>query len=249
MLTVGSLFAGIGGFDLGLERAGMRVIWQSEIDPYASAVLRKHWPNVPNHGDIRTITADRVERPDVLCGGFPCQDISYAGPGAGLAGERSGLWYEFARVIGELGPSVVVVENVTALLDRGMAEVLGSLAGLGFDAEWSTVSACAVGAPHMRQRVFIVAHSDRFNGRSRIRDSITRTFRQIQARDGTPRARVGWRARLENPSALYRDADGIPDGSHRNRGIGNAIVPQIAEIIGRAIVTAHGAEDAAREME
>ena len=124
MLTVGSLFSGIGGFDLGLERAGMRVIWQSEIDPYASAVLKKHWPHVPNHGDVRTITADRVERPDVICGGFPCQDISNAGKRAGIDGERSGLWSEFARIIGDLRPGYVIVENVAALLGRGIERVL-----------------------------------------------------------------------------------------------------------------------------
>ena len=101
-MKVGSLFSGIGGFELGLERAGMKVVWQSEIDPYASAVLRKHWPDIPNHGDIRNIRAGAVERVDVLCGGFPCQDISNAGKGAGIDGERSGLWSEYARVIGEL---------------------------------------------------------------------------------------------------------------------------------------------------
>lgn|SRR5579862_6955983 len=119
MLTVGSLFAGIGGFDLGLERAGMRVIWQSEIDPYASAVLKKHWPHVPNHGDIRFIHAGNAERPDVLCGGFLCQDISNAGKRAGIDGEQSGLWSEYARVIGELRPRYVIVENVAALLWTG----------------------------------------------------------------------------------------------------------------------------------
>src|SRR5438552_2774237 len=128
MLTVGSLFAGIGGFDLGLERAGMRVIWQSEIDPYACAVLRKHWPQVPNNGHIRTIVADRVERPDVLCGGFPCQDISLAGARMGLEGDRSGLWSEYARVVRELQPRFVFVENTTGLLSLGMGNVLGELA-------------------------------------------------------------------------------------------------------------------------
>jgi DNA (cytosine-5)-methyltransferase 1 len=224
---------------LGLSEPACSVVWQSEIDEYASAVLRKHWPDVPNHGDVRSIRAGVVEPVDVICGGFPCQDISYAGYGAGLDGERSGLWWEFDRVIGELGPQLVVVENVTALLDRGMAEVLGSLADRGFDAEWSVISACSVGAPHMRQRVFIVAYSDRFDGRARLRDSIARAFWQIQARDGTPSARAGWRARLANPSALYGGADGLPNGPHRNRAIGNAVVPSVAEVIGRAIVAAH----------
>src|SRR5574343_884793 len=158
-LTVGSLFTGIGGFDLGLERAGMRVAWQSEIDPYASAVLKKYWPLVPNHGDIRGITGDSVEWVDVLCGGFPCQDISNAGKRAGIDGERSGLWAEYARVIGELRPRYVIVENVSALLGRGLGRVLGDLAALGFDAEWHCIPASAVGAPHRRERICIVAES------------------------------------------------------------------------------------------
>lgn len=237
-LTVGSLFSGIGGFDLGLERAGMKVKWQSEIDPYASAVLKKHWPEVPNHGDVRSIRRDTVEAVDVICGGFPCQDISYAGYGHGLAGERSGLWCEFARVIGELVPRFVLVENVAALLDRGMGEVLGTLSDLGFDAEWSTVSACSLGAPHVRRRVFIVAYANGLDGRPRVRNPFARTERTIQAVNGFESARTCYRARLANPSELYGGADGLPFGMDRNRGIGNAIVPDIAEMIGRAIVRA-----------
>jgi DNA (cytosine-5)-methyltransferase 1 len=135
-LTVGSLFSGIGGFELGLERAGMRVLWQAETDPYASAVLAKHWPGVRNHGDVRNVRAGAVEPVDVICGGFPCQDISNAGKRAGIDGERSGLWSEYARIVGELRPRYVIVENVAALLGRGIERVLGDLAALGFDAEW-----------------------------------------------------------------------------------------------------------------
>lgn len=238
-LTVGSLFAGIGGLDLGLERAGMAIRWHSEINEYASKVLKRHWPAIPNYGDIRNIRAGSVEPVDVICGGFPCQDISYAGYGAGLAGDRSGLWWEFARVVRELGPSYVVVENVAALLDRGMAEVLGTLADLGFDAEWSTVSACSVGAPHVRQRVFIVAYANGVDGRPRVRNPLARAERPLQAVNGFESARAGWRARLANPSALYGGANGVPAGMDRNRGIGNAVVPAVAEVIGRAIVEAH----------
>ena len=119
-LTFGSLFAGIGGFDLGLERAGMRCEWQVEIDPYARAVLAKHWPEVRRWEDVRTFPPKEGEwGVDVICGGFPCQDISVAGKGVGLAGARSGLWYEFARIIGEIRPRFVIVENVAALLTRG----------------------------------------------------------------------------------------------------------------------------------
>lgn len=157
MLTVGDLFSGIGGFSLGLERAGMRTAWFAETDPFASAVLRKHWPGVPNHGDVRSVRTGDVERVDVLCGGFPCQDISVAGSGRGLEGERSGLWFEYARIIGELRPRYVIVENVAALLGRGLDRVLGDLAAIGYDAEWHVIPAAAVGAPHRRERVWIIA--------------------------------------------------------------------------------------------
>src|SRR5688500_3918182 len=124
MLAVGGLFSGVGAFELGLQRAGMRIIWHAEVEPYASAVLKKHWPNIPNHGDVRSIRAGSVERPDVICGGFPCTDISLAGTGRGLEGERSGLWKEFARIVGDLRPRYVLVENVGALTSRGLASIL-----------------------------------------------------------------------------------------------------------------------------
>lgn len=173
-----------------------------------------------------------------MCGGFPCQDISYAGPGRGLEGERSGLWREYARIIREVDPQVVLVENVAALLTRGMGDVLGTLADLGFDAEWDCVSACSVGHTHMRRRVFIVAHSHRFDGRARVRDSLTRAFRSLQAVNRFEGTRACQEARLANPSALYGGADGVPFGMERNRAHGNAIVPQVSEQIGRAVMEA-----------
>ena len=139
-MRVLDLFSGIGGFSLGLERAGMQTVAFCEIDPFARAVLAQHWPEVPCHDDIRTLTADWLAEmglwPDVICGGFPCQDISVAGKGVGITGERSGLWREYARLIGEIRPSYVIVENVAALLGRGAGDVLRDLAALGYDAEW-----------------------------------------------------------------------------------------------------------------
>lgn len=241
-LRVLDLFSGIGGFSLGLERAGMRTVAFCEIEPYCRAVLAKHWPRVPCYDDVRTLTAARLAADgiavDVICGGFPCQDISWAGDGAGLAGERSGLWSEYARLIGELRPRYVVVENVAALLARGMGTVCGDLAHLGYDAEWSIISACALGAPHMRQRVFIVAYPHCVNGRARVWHPSPRSYRPLQEIDGFESSRTSWRARLANPSALYGGADGLPFGMERNHAIGNSIVPQIPEIIGRAIVEA-----------
>jgi DNA (cytosine-5)-methyltransferase 1 len=157
------LFSGIGAFSLGLERsAAFRTVAFCECDPFCRRVLAKHWPEVPCYDDVRTLTAARLAADgisvDAICGGFPCQDISVAGRGAGIGGERSGLWSEFARLIGELRPRYVLVENVAALLGRGMGVVLGDLSALGYDAEWQIISAADMGAPHRRERVWIVAY-------------------------------------------------------------------------------------------
>lgn len=162
------LFSGIGGFPLGLERAGFTTVAFCEVEPFCQSVLRKHWPTVPIYDDVRNLTAVRLRDAgvwpvDAICGGFPCQDISVAGSGAGLLGERSGLWREFARLVGELRPRFALVENVGALRGRGLAAVLADLATLGYDAQWHVVPAAAVGAPHLRERVWIVAvasHAD-----------------------------------------------------------------------------------------
>jgi len=159
-ITFGSLFAGIGGFDLGFERAGMECIWQVEINDYAQKVLAKHWPKVHREADIKTVGKHNLEYVDVICGGFPCQDISYAGRGAGLDGERSGLFFEAIRVVRELQPRVFVLENVAALLTRGLDRVLGTLAEIGYDAEWHCIPAAYVGAPHIRDRVFILGYAN-----------------------------------------------------------------------------------------
>jgi DNA (cytosine-5)-methyltransferase 1 len=160
-LTVGSLFAGIGGIDLGLERAGMRTLWQVENNPYASAVLAKHWPDVGRFADVKDVGAHCLPAVDVLAGGFPCQDLSYAGKGRGIAqGTRSGLWFEFARIIRELRPRYVLVENVPALRSRGLHIVLADLAACGYDAEWDCIPAAAVGAHHRRDRIWLLAYPD-----------------------------------------------------------------------------------------
>lgn len=167
-LTIGSLFSGIGGLELGLERAGLGpVLWQVERDEWCRAVLAKHWPGAERHDDVCTFAnGTDVPRVDVICGGFPCQDISVAGRGAGLTGERSGLWREYARIIRHVRPRFVVVENVAALLARGLGDVLADLAACGYDAVWDCIPAAAVGAPHRRDRVFVVAfrQCDRLQG-------------------------------------------------------------------------------------
>lgn len=180
---IGSLFSGAGGLDLAVEHVtGGRTVWHCEADPDAAKVLAAHWPDVPNLGDITAVDWSAVEPVDVLCGGFPCQDVSAAGRRAGIAsGTRSGLWLEYAEAINQLRPQLVVIENVRGLLSgyahramepgpddlgdrssrpllRAAGAVLGDLADLGYDAQWTTVAASEVGAPHRRERVFIVAY-------------------------------------------------------------------------------------------
>ena len=222
-LLYGSLFSGIGGFDLGFDRAGMRCAWQVELDPYCRKVLTKHWPDVPKHDDIRTFKPTPV---DVICGGFPCQDISNAGPKTGIGGERSGLWGEYVRIIRTVRPRFVVVENVAALLVRGMGTVLRDLAESGYDAEWSLFSACRMGAPHMRKRVFIVAYAEgeRFNTCGEGPEGSERFVAD---------RRDNWRAAERG---IVRVAYGVPGRMDRVRGCGNAVVPDIAEWIGRRLI-------------
>lgn len=160
-MKVASLFSGVGGFDLAAKWVGWSTRWYSEVEPFASRVMAARFPEAVNHGDIRSIKGANVEPVDLICGGFPCQDISAAGRGAGLAGARSGLWSEFARLIGEIHPSWVVAENVSALRSRGLGTILQDLHALGYDAEWHCIPAAAVGAPHQRDRIWIVAHPHR----------------------------------------------------------------------------------------
>jgi DNA (cytosine-5)-methyltransferase 1 len=158
-VTYGSLFSGIGGFDLGFDLAGMEGAWQCEIDEAASSVLSQHWPGVPNYKDVRNVTG-QSPAVDVICGGFPCQDVSVAGKRAGLAGKRSGLWFEFHRILGELAPRWVVVENVPGLLSSNggadFAVILQGLVELGYGIAWRILDAQYFGLAQRRRRVFIV---------------------------------------------------------------------------------------------
>lgn len=165
-MTFGSLFAGIGGFDLGFERAGMQCLWQVEKDDWCRSKLAKHWPDVKRYEDVCDVGKHNLRTVDVICGGFPCQDVSIAGKQAGIGeGTRSGLWSQFHRIISELRPRYAVLENVSNLLSgpkwkRGQwfGRILGDLAEIGYDAEWEVLPASAFGAPHERERAFIVAH-------------------------------------------------------------------------------------------
>jgi DNA (cytosine-5)-methyltransferase 1 len=175
--TLGSLFSGIGGLELGFEMTGaFKTIWQCEIDKSATQVLEKHWPNVTRFTDVKKVGKHNLEPVDAIIGGFPCQDLSYAGKGAGIHAARSGLWWEYHRIINELRPRIAVMENVPGLFTRGLSEVLGSLSEIGFDAEWRVVSAASQGAWHQRDRVFIVAYA---SSKQIRREQITTSKRSV----------------------------------------------------------------------
>jgi DNA (cytosine-5)-methyltransferase 1 len=267
------LFSGIGGFSLGLERAGFETVAFCEPNPFCQAILKKHWATVPVYEDVRELSAERLANDgiafDAICGGFPCQDISVAGKGAGLAGARSGLWWEFHRLIAETKPKWVIAENVSALRSRGLDEVLGSLAALGYDAEWHCIPASAVGAPHRRDRIWIVAYPNgqqqqpMLSGRSAEGSRETASTRALDvdvagggadgawssnvADAGCESTQVSFSGRFatvafpqrhpwwEVEPDVGRVADGVPKRLDRLKSLGNAVVPQIPEIIGRVI--------------
>jgi len=256
-MTFGELFAGIGGFGLGLERAGMRCKWQVEIDHYAARVLEKNWAGVERFADVRDFTPTEEKYVDVICGGFPCQDISLASrTGAGISGKKSGLWSEFSRIIGLARPKYVIIENSPVLSSRGLDRVLADLATLGYDAEWSVVPASAVGAPHRRDRLWIVAYAncehDAMRGdredlpegvacrESDTGGSLGDCWQGCEAESGqgacdgpaTIETTDWWEAEPD----VDRVADGVPHRVDRLRCLGNAVVPQIVEQIGRLIM-------------
>lgn len=330
MIKIGSLFAGIGGFERGIEAAipGSETIWQVEREPFCQKVLRKHWPNSKIYNDVRDITRENVEPVDMLIGGFPCQDISLAGKGEGLNGKKSGLWWEMHRIISELRPRVVVMENVAAITLRGGLDVVGSLASIGYDAEWRIISARDFGAPHRRDRWFCVAwpssdadsyrtgiggnrqdedkssKGDQSNYLYKKRKKNTKNTKEVillgpssdsdglgsleaydrgtcaidregkeilrrrSSSEESPNAdgsrfkkqsfhaepmgktnefecrsrekrriyeRNYWK-RFEAPSSLCRVDDGVPDRIHRLKALGNAIVPQCSEYVGKMIL-------------
>jgi DNA (cytosine-5)-methyltransferase 1 len=245
-LTFGSLFSGIGGLDLGLDRSGMQCRWQVEIDAFARQVLARHWPDVRRHDDVRTWPQSDTESVDLIAGGFPCTEISDAGKREGISGEHSGLWKEFSRIIRVLRPRFVLIENVSALLTRGLDVVLCDLAEGGYDAEWHCLSAAGFGAYHIRDRVFILAYP---NG-DRLTPIIT-SDRILDARSQQetsewcgrkPELKRGLSGRVwAVPDAdILGVADGFRKGldEDRLRVLGNSVVPKIAFWIGRRIVEA-----------
>jgi len=295
-LRVLDLFSGIGGFSLGLERTGgFETVAFCEIEPFPRKVLKKHWPEVPCYEDVSKLTGDILARDgiavDVITGGFPCQDISCAGKKAGIGeGTRSGLWSEIVRLIGELSPRYVIVENVAALLagpsdKRGgwFGRILSDLAECGYDAEWRVISAASVGAPHRRNRVWVVAYPNSRNGKSSEGQRprvwgpavgeradahssgpstkskiVANASSQRQQGQGQPFQPIS-QAQDQNRQAsilgsvgkpqewlpepdVGRVANGVPSRVDRLKGLGNAVVPQIPELIGNAILAAEASK-------
>jgi DNA (cytosine-5)-methyltransferase 1 len=313
-LTAGSMFTGIGGLDLGLENAGWTVAWQAELDPFCSRVLARHWPDVPNLGDVTTIDWKAVPRVDLIAGGYPCQPFSLAGKQLGELDPRH-LWPRMLDAIRVLRPRFALLENVAGHLALGFGRVLGDLAEVGYDAEWDCVPAAAVGAPHRRDRVYVVAYPQRHEGRPQPLGLARGRDQAITGRDGEERdvadsnrgrlevgpeldgqpprhttdggpqgghldgrghevadpdgtgspgrsgqagrrsgparrvepERLGRRLTWQRPARrgdwaaepdVGRVAHGVPRRVDRLRGLGNAVVPQVAEHVGRLILEA-----------
>jgi DNA (cytosine-5)-methyltransferase 1 len=243
MMNVLDLFSGIGGFSLGLEWTGhFKTVGFCEVDDKAATILKRRWPDVPVFYDIRNLKKDMIhEEIDVICGGFPCQDISLIGKGAGLVGERSGLWYEMLRLVNEIRPKYVIAENVAALRSRGLDEVLRSLASIGYDAEWHCLPAYSVGAPHRRDRIWIVAYPV-VQGLERHARNGSNIGNQEQ--DGSTRPPClrswgrpcGW---WSTEPDVGRVAHGIPHRVDRLKQLGNSVIPHIPMMIGQAIHDHH----------
>lgn len=296
MIRIGSAFSGIGGFELGLERAipNSKTLWQVEQNTFCQKILRKHWPDAKIYDDVREVGAHNLEPVDIFCAGFPCQDISVAGKGEGLDGAKSGLWWECFRIISELRPRIIVLENVSAITFRGGREVVGSLASIGYDTEWQVISARMFGAPHIRKRWFLVGYASHTNNGSeatkiqaggsqhmvcdtrgwsdvadtnsqskpdsshhaqtlegdvadtnseRSKEQSFDTISMEQERQPECRSSKSNRTYEGNywqrhapESPVCRVDDGVPNRMDRLRALGNAIVPQCSEYIGRCIV-------------
>lgn len=255
-LKVLDLFSGIGGFSLGLERTGgFETVAFCEIEPFCRRVLAKHWPNVRQYEDVRTLTADTLRRDgiavDVITGGFPCQDISTAGKLSGMGdGTRSGLFTEIIRLVGELRPEFIILENVANLLSgpsdgpgRWFGRVLGDLAECGYDAEWRNIPAWLVGSPHERERVWIVAYPKQERRSGILPHFLSQREAAVYGESKAAIAlaasrRLDERARgdVDGEPLCFSSHDGLPDLVAKLGAVGNAVVPAIPELIGYAIL-------------
>ena len=242
-LKVLDLFSGIGGFSLGLERTGgFETVAFCEILENQTKILNKHWPEIPVYSDVRLLDGDELQKEcgpiDVITGGFPCQDLSTAGKQGGIDAERSGLWSEIVRLVSEIRPRYIIVENVSNLLvgpseQRGQwfGRVLGDLAAVGYDAEWDCISPEAVGFPSNRDRVWICAYPTQNDvAQVVVKRRLSFKFGRVGA------AGVSRIGRVLDQGRMGRSPDGLPDETYRFEALGNTVYPQIPEIIGDAIL-------------
>ena len=260
-MKMGSLFSGIGGLDLGLERSipGLQTVWQVEKEPFCRSVLERHWPNTKRYNNVLHVGAHNLEPVDVICAGFPCQSVSIAGKMRGLEDEeKSGLWWHVHRLVSEFQSighePILVLENVANIIRVGGPDVVGSLTAIGYDIEWTTISAAQCGAPHLRRRWFAVAfpktigyylrnelafantNSQRIKEQPIWSESVE-SARQSECRSSqTPRTQQNYWQGFPTQSPVCRRNDGVPNRVDRLRALGNAVVPQCAEWVGQQIV-------------
>lgn len=226
-LTHGSLFSGIGGFELGAEMAGIDTLWNCEIEKFQGEILKNKFPHAERFTDITKTTGLRYV--DIISGGFPCQDISVAGKREGIKGKRSGLWSEMYRIIWEVRPKYVIIENSPALTISGLEQVLCDLSKIGYNAEWQCLSGTDFGIQQSRERLYCIAYSNEVNGKRSMQESV---FRKPYLSGQYTRVYPGWRTRQSIPSPRFTGkSNGVPDRVDRTECIGNAVQPIIAHYL------------------
>jgi DNA (cytosine-5)-methyltransferase 1 len=238
-LNVGSLFSGIGGFEIGFKEQGYSIEYFVESDAYCREVLRKNFPGIPIYGNIATIDFRKLPKVDVLTGGFPCQDISIAGKHIGIEGGRSSLWKEYARAINECKPKYAIIENSPLLASRGLETVLQNISEMGYDAEWSCLQASWFGNFQKRERMFIIAYMQMLGFIHAWDDSckgkgVKRFFEAIPIEGRT----IGDKERLQEQicsTKFIRNRNGIPCRVDRIKCCGNAVVPDVSRWIAKRL--------------
>lgn len=234
----GSLFSGIGGFDLAAQWMGWENVFQVEIDAFCQKVLEKNFPQVKRYGDIKKFNGEQYRGTiDILSGGFPCQDLSIAGEGKGITGNESSLWFDMYRVADTIRPSFLVIENSPELLKKGFEKVLYPLSEIGYDAEWHCVESNRFGGQQLRERVYIIAHSKEIGLQGSVIEPI---FWKSILSQSVVRVSPGWRERRDIPQPRnFRSTYEVPNIVDRIKGLGNSIDTQVAFEIFKAIEQTH----------
>lgn len=229
-MTHGSLFSGIGGFEKAAQWVGIPTLWNCEIASYPRRVLERRFPETKRYEDVKKLS--NPEYVDIISGGFPCQDISLAGKGVGIIGTRSGLWCEMYRIVREVRPRFVIIENSPALLYRGFERVLCDLSQSGYNAEWQCIRNSSFGFPHHRERLYVIAYTNEIRPQGNVR--VDRCFKPV-FKEWTPNSDDGYSCAkriLQMPTCGHiRNGDGFPGWIHRVGSIGNAVNPCVAKYL------------------